>query len=323
MMNNFSYVKPGTVAAAVKALSTKGAAIHAGGTDLLGCIRDQIQPVDRVVSISGLKQLRGVAEKPDGGMKIGALTTIADIAGHAGVRTRYAVLAQAAAEVASPQLRNQGTIGGNLCQRPRCWYFRGDFRCARKGGDICYAVEGENQYHAIFGGGPCFFVHPSDTAVALVALQAQLMIAGPAAPRAVRIENFFVGPDKNIVKENLLAPNEILTEIHLPPAAGQVRSCYRKIRARRAWDFALTSVALVLQFENGTVGRARVVLGGVGPYPWRAAAAEKLLAGRRIDAALAAAAGKATAEGASPLRDNGYKVQMVQGAVEESLLALA
>jgi len=322
-MNNFSYVKAGTVAAAIKALSTKGASLHAGGTDLLGCIRDQVQTVNKVVSISGIKELMGVSAKPDGGLKIGALTTIAEIAGHATIRDRYGVLAQAAADVASPQLRNQGTIGGNLCQRPRCWYFRGDFHCARKGGELCFAIEGENQYHAIYGGGPCFFVHPSDTAVALVALQAQLRIAGPAGVKPVSVENFFVAPDKILVKENILAPNEILTEIHLPPVAGRMRSSYRKIRARRAWDFALTSVAVVLQYQAETVGRARIVLGGVGPYPWRVEAAEKLLAGKKIDAALAAAAGKAAAEGASPLRDNGYKVQMVQGAIEESLLALA
>jgi xanthine dehydrogenase YagS FAD-binding subunit len=322
MIPNFAYVKAGSVAAAVKALSTKGAAIHAGGTDLLGCLREGAFLADKVVSISGIKELKGITAKPDGGLKIGALTTIAEIAANATVTAKYAVLAQAAAEVASPQLRNQGTIGGNLCQRPRCWYFRGDFRCARKGGDICYAIGGENQYHAIFGGGSCFFVHPSDTAAALVALQAQLMIAGPAATRPVRIENFFVGPDKSITKENVLAANEIITEIHLPPLGSTVRSSYRKIRARRAWDFALTSVAVVIQYEGENVSKARIVLGGVGPYPWRVEAAEKLLIGNRIDGALAAAAAQAAIKEASPMPENGYKVQMVQGAVEESLLAI-
>lgn len=321
-MKNFAYVKAGSVAEAVKALGAKGARIHAGGTDLMGCMRDQIFPVEKVVTISGLKELRGISARPDGGMKIGALTTIAEVAASAPLAEKYAVLAQAAAEVASPQLREQGTIGGNICQRPRCWYFRGDFNCARKGGDICYAVNGENQYHAIFGGGPCFFVHPSDTAVALVALQAQLMIAGPAGSKPIKIESFFVGPDKSIEKENILAPDEIVTEIHLPPVSGKVRSSYRKLRARRAWDFALTSVGIVLLYQDEKVGTARVVLGGVGPYPWRARAAEKLLTGKKLDTAAAAAAAQAAAEGASPLRDNAYKVDMVKGAVEESLLAL-
>lgn len=322
-MKNFAYVKAGSVAAAIKALGTKGAILHAGGTDLLGCVRDETFPVEKIVSISGLKELKGISARPDGGLKIGALTTVAEVASTASIAEKYAVLAQAAAEVASPQLRNQGTIGGNICQRPRCWYYRGDFPCARKAGDMCYAVDGENQYHAIFGGGPCFFVHPSDTAVALVALQAQLLIAGPAGSKAVKIENFFVGPDKDIKKENILLPNEIVTEIHLPPISGNVRSSYRKIRARRAWDFALTSVGVVLQYENDSVNRARIVLGGVGPYPWRVEAAEKLLIGKKIDSTLAASAGQAAAEGANPLRDNAYKIQVVQGAVEESLLALA
>ena len=323
MMRNFAYVQANSVAEAVKALGTKGAWIHAGGTDLMGCIRDEILPVDKVVSISRVKQLKGISARPDGGIRIGALTTIADVAAHAALKEKYSVLAQAAADVASPQLRNQGTIGGNICQRPRCWYFRGEFKCAKKGGETCYSVEGENQYHAIFGGGPCFFVHPSDTAVALVALQARLTIAGPAGSRAVRIEDFFVGPDKNIEKENILAPNEIVTDILLPPATGPARSSYRKVRGRGAWDFALTSVGLVLQLDGGTVSRARVVLGGVGPYPWRAAAAENALVGKRLDAAAAVAAGQAATEGANPLDGNGYKVQMVKGAVEESLLAFA
>jgi xanthine dehydrogenase YagS FAD-binding subunit len=321
MMRNFAYVKANSVAEAVKALGTKGAWIHAGGTDLFGCIRDEILPVEKVVSISGIKQLKGISTRPDGGLRIGALTTIAEVAASAAIKEKYAVLARAAADVASPQLRNQGTIGGNICQRPRCWYFRGDFKCAKKGGEMCYSVDGENQYHAIFGGGPCFFVHPSDTAVALVALQARLTIAGPKGSRPVAIDQFFVGPDKSIEKENILTTDEIVTEIYLPPVIGQMRSSYRKIRGRGAWDFALTSVGLVLQLDGGSVSRARVVLGGVGPYPWRAAAAEKMLVGKKLDAAVAAAAGQAAVEGASPLDANAYKVEMVKGAVEESLLA--
>ncbi len=321
MIRNFSYVKAGSVAEAIKAMGA-GAKLHAGGTDLIGCLRDEVFEAQKVVSISGLKDLKGITARPDGGVKIGALTTIADVAASPALTEKYAVLVQAAAEVGSPQLREQGTIGGNLCQRPRCWYFRGDFHCARKGGDTCYAVDGENQYHAIFGGSPCFFVHPSDAAVALVALQAQLMVAGPTGSRAVKIENFFVSPDKSITRENILAPSEMVTEIHLPPISGKARSSYRKIRARRAWDFALTSVGILLQYEGEKVSIARIALGGVAPYPWRVPAAEKLLVGKKPDSALAAAAGQAATEGANPMRDNGYKVEMVRGAVEESILAL-
>jgi xanthine dehydrogenase YagS FAD-binding subunit len=321
MISNFAYMKAGSVAEAIKALGAKGSRLHAGGTDLMGCLRDGIMPVEKVVSISGIKELKGITPKPDGGVKIGALTSIAEIAASPLLKEKYAVLAQAAGEVASPQLREQGTVGGNLCQRPRCWYFRGDFHCAKKGGETCYSVDGENQNHVIFGGAPCFAVHPSDTAVALAALQAQLVIVGPAGAKTVKIENFFTGPDKSVEKENILVPGEILTEIHLPPVTGKVKSSYRKIRARRSWDFALTSVGLVLQTENDAVSRVRIFLGGVAPYPWRLAASEKLLAGKKLDAAAAAAAALAAAEGANPMSENGYKVDMVKGAVEEALLA--
>ena len=323
MMKNFAYVKAGSIAEAIKALGTKGAQLHAGGTDLLGCMRDEIIQVEKVVSISHLKELKGVSARPDGGLKIGALTTIADVAANASIAEKYRALAQAASEVASPQLREQGTIGGNLCQRPRCWYFRNsEFRCLKKGGDLCFAQAGENQYHSIFGS-RCFFVHPSDTAVALVALQAQLTITGATGSKPVKVENFFVSPKTTIEKENILAPGEIVTEINLPPLSGKVRSSYRKIRARNAWDFALTSVGILLQIENESVSNARIVLGGVGPYPWRVEAAEKLLIGKKIDSSVAAAAGQAATTGANPLRDNAYKVEMLKGAVEESLLALA
>jgi xanthine dehydrogenase YagS FAD-binding subunit len=322
MMNNFSYVKAGSLAEAIKELSTKGARLHAGGTDLLGCARNEIIQVAKVVSIGSLKQLKGISTRPDGGVRIGALTTLADIAANASIAKTYPVLVQAAAAVGSPQIREQGTIGGNLCQRPRCWYFRSDLQCLKKGGAICYGRAGENQYHAIFGGGPCFFVHPSDVAVALMVLQAQLTIAGPSGNKPVRIENFFVGPDKSIDKENVLLPGEIVTEIRIPPVSANTKSSYRKVRARGSWDFALTSVAAVFQFENDAVRTVRIVLGGVGPYPWRVRAAEKLLTGKKLDDTVAAAAAEAAVSGATPLKDNTYKLEMVKGAVKESLLAL-
>jgi xanthine dehydrogenase YagS FAD-binding subunit len=321
MMKNFDYVKAGSLAEAIKALSTKGARLHAGGTDLLGCARDEIIQVDKVVSISNLRELKGISERPDGGVKIGALTPLADVAASAFIGKKYAVLGQAAAAVGSPQIRQQGTVGGNLCQRPRCWYFRSDVQCLKKGGTTCYAMGGENQYHAIFGGGPCFFVHPSDVAVALVAVGAQLAIAGPSGGKVVRAEDFFVGPNRSIEKENILLPGEIVTEIRLAPVGGNARSSYRKIGARGSWDFALASVAAVVQSENDSVRTARIVLGGVGPVPWRADAAEKLLAGKKLDGAAAAAAAEAAVSGAIALRDNAYKLDMVKGAVEESLAA--
>jgi xanthine dehydrogenase YagS FAD-binding subunit len=321
MMKNFSYVKAGSLAEAIKALSTEGAWLHAGGTDLLGCARDEIFPIERVVSISGLKNLKGISSRSGGRIAIGALTPLADIASSSVILEKCAVLAQAAASVGSPQIREQGTIGGNLCQRPRCWYFRSDFQCRKKGGSTCYAMSGENQYHAIFGGGPCFFVHPSDVAVAMVALEAQLSIAGPSGNKTIKMGNFFVGPKERIDRENTLMPGEIITNIGIPPIEGSVKSSYRKVMARGAWDFALASVAAVLRFENDTVRAARIVLGGVGPYPWRVEAAEKLLTGKKLDGELAAAAGEAAVTGATPLRDNAYKLEIVRGAVDESISA--
>ena len=182
-------------------------------------------------------------------------------------------------------------------------------------------MSGENQYHAIFGGGPCFFVHPSDVAVALTALGARLQIRGPAGTKTTNIGNFFVSPKENIDKENILMRGEIVTSISIPPLEGRAKSSYRKIAARGSWDFALASVAAVLQFEGDAVRTARIVLGGVAPYPWRVEAAEKLLAGNKLDGELAAAAGEAAVSGAAPLRDNAYKVEIVKGAVEESIAA--
>jgi len=321
-MKNFSYLKAGSLTEAMKALSTKGAWLHAGGTDLLGCLRDEIIQAEKVVSISRLRELRGISSRADGGLKIGALTTLADMATHPSVSGKYAVLAQAAASVGTPQIREQGTIGGNICQKPRCWYFRSDLQCLKKGGRTCYGMGGENQYHAIFGGGPCFAVHPSDVAVALVALDAQLTISGAAGSKAVKIENFFTAPGSGVTKETILAPGEIVTGIQIPPAVGKVKSAYRKVRTRGSWDFAQASVAAVLLFDGDTVRTARIVLGGVAPQPWRVAGAEKLLAGKKLDAALAAAVAETAVSGATPLRDNGYKVEMTRGAVEESMAAL-
>jgi xanthine dehydrogenase YagS FAD-binding subunit len=321
MMNNFSYVKARSLAEAIKELGTKGAWLHAGGTDLLGCARDNVIEVDRVVSISNLKDLKGITAGSDGSVRIGALTPLAEIAAHKSLAAKYPVLTQAAGAVGSPQIRQQGTIGGNLCQRPRCWYFRSDLQCRKKGGSTCYAMSGENQYHAIFGGGPCFFVHPSDVAVALTALEARLAIAGPSGRRTVKIEDFFVSPKDVIIQENILSPGDIITEIRIAPVSGVVKSSYRKIMARRSWDFALASVGAVVRFEGADVGAARIVLGGVGPYPWRLDEIGKLLAGKRLNSELAASAGEAAVSGAAPLRDNAYKLEIVKGAVEESLAA--
>jgi xanthine dehydrogenase YagS FAD-binding subunit len=322
MLPNFRYVRPGSLKEALGHLSDPGARIHAGGTDLLGCLRNGVFGITRMVSLGRLEDLRGIEPTTDGGLRIGALTTITAVATDRAVRQRYAALARAASEVASPQLRNQGTLGGNLCQRPRCWYFRGDFHCAKKGGDDCFAADGENRYHAILGGGPCFIVHPSDTAVALTALGAAVRITGPEGDRTVPLESFYVLPGKDVERETVLQPGEIVTEVLLPPPENGTRSSYRKVRERGAWDFALASVALSVRFDGSRAAKARIVLGGVAPVPWRAEHAEAVLAGGRIDPSTSARAAEAAVRGAEALAWNRYKVDLVKGIVEESLLAL-
>ena len=319
MFPEFTYIRARSVKEAITHLATSGSRLHAGGTDLLGCLRDQVFTPNKVVSISGLKELQGIKETADGGVQIGALVTLAALAGNAIIARRYPALAQGAAAAASPQLRNQGTIGGNLCQKPRCWYYRGEFRCSRKGGDRCYAAGGENQYHCILGGEGCYIVNPSDLAPALVAYGAQLRIAGPKGIRKVPVEKFYVLPAENVRKEDVLGRGELVTEIIVPPAGEGARSAYRKVRGRQSWDFALAGVALALRFNGDRVETARIVLSGAAPIPWRCVEAEKIVSGRKITPWLAAEAAAAAVRGAQPLEHNGYKVHLFRGLIEEEL----
>jgi xanthine dehydrogenase YagS FAD-binding subunit len=321
MLTNFSYLRPRTLKEAVKALSSPGTVLHAGGTDLLGCLRDHVSEVKKVVSISSLKELKGIRSTSDGGLRIGSLTTVTEVAESRAVREQYAALAQAAQEVASPQLRNQGTIGGNLCQKPRCWYYRGEFHCLRKGGEKCFAVSGENQYHCILGGGPCFIVHPSDTAPALVAFDAQVRIMGPKGPRTVALEKFCVPPSVDAQRETVLEPGELVTEIALPPAQG-ARSSYRKVRARASWDFALAGLALAIRFDKDAVSHVRAVLSAAAPVPWRSKEIEDALLGRELDAETIAKAADAAMKNAQPLEQNGYKIPLFRGMIEEELATI-
>ncbi len=321
MTPNFAYVRPGDLKQAVARARRDGARVHAGGTDLLGCLRDGVFGAEVVVSLGGLSDLRGIRAARGGGLRLGALATITEVEEHDEIRRRHAVLAQAAAAVGSPQLRHQGTIGGNVCQKPRCWYYRGEFHCLRKGGDQCYAVGGQNQYHCILGGDGCFIVHPSDPAVALVALDAEIEAAGPDGSRRIPAAGFHVPPSRDPRRETVLEPGEIVTGIFLPaPPAGRV-SRYRKVRARQAWDFALVSTALALDLDGDAVRRARVALGGVAPVPWRSEAAEAELTGKALDgAAIGRAVAAATAD-ADPLEHNGYKVPLLREVLAQELRA--
>ncbi len=323
MLPNFDYVAPASVQDAVKQLSSGVARVHGGGTDLLSCLRDEVFTADKVVSLSRISALKGI-KAAGGGVRIGAMTPVADVAKDSTIRSKYPGLAQASSEVASPQLRNQGTIGGNICQRPWCWYFRGGFFCVRKGGPQCYAENGDNRYHAIFTKeGLCYIVHPSDTAPALIALQAQVSITGPRGARTIPLQDFFVGPGTDPTKETVLKQGEVVTEILLPAPASGLRSSYRKVRERRSWDFALAGVALALQMQGGKVASGRVVLSGVAPIPWRSKDVENAIMGKALDAGTIAKAAEAAVKGAEPLQHNAYKVAMVRGMVEEALQAMA
>jgi xanthine dehydrogenase YagS FAD-binding subunit len=322
MLPKFSHARPSSVGDALAVLEEKDARIHGGGSDLLGCLRDGVFTTDTLVSLGGISELSGITASADGGLKIGAMTTIAEIAANGRVATDYTALGDAANVVASPQLRNQGTIAGNLCQKPRCWYYRGDFDCLRKGGELCYAYAGENQYHCIFGGDMCYIVHPSDTAPALAALGAICRVSSPTASRSVAVDALHMAPSEDPQRETVLDDDEIITEVILPKAPAGLRSSYRKVRSRNAWDFALAGVALALVFDDDTVRSARVFLSGAAPVPWRSASVEKAITGKRLDAATVAAAAEAAVAGAEPLSGNGYKIALFKGLVAEQLEAI-
>ena len=323
MLKSFSYVRPTSLDEAVTQLKAGGARVHAGGTDLIGCLQNGVFDAERVVSLAAIPALRGIRDGSGGAMRIGALTPLSEIAGHPLVHERYPALAQAASVVGTPQLRNQGTLGGNLCQKPRCPYYRGPFACRRKGGDICFAMGGPNEGHAIFGGVRCHMVHPSDTAAALTALGATVVVAGPDGERRVAMDDFFVPPRVDPTRETVLQPGELVSEVLLPRPAEGVRSSYRKAAQRQTWDFALAGVALALRFADGRVAEANVVFSGVAPVPWRSAAAEEALAGHPLTPEVVERAAAAAVEGASPMRDNAYKVELLRGVLEQSLSALS
>ncbi|MHC1730368.1 MAG: xanthine dehydrogenase family protein subunit M [Syntrophobacteraceae bacterium] len=323
MMPKFAYTRPKSIDEALKVLAPGKAVVHAGGTDLLGCLRDRIFEAETVVSLSNLRELHGIQKTKEGGLRIGALTTITETAEDPQVRKMYPGLAMAASEVGSPQLRNQGTLGGNLCQKPRCWYYRSDFHCLRKGGDTCFAVGGENQFHCIFGGDSCYIVHPSDMAPALAALEAMVHIVGPKGQREAPAGQFHVLPSKDPQRETVLEQGELLTGISLPAPPGGLRSTYRKVRARQSWDFALAGVALALALDAGKVTRARIVLSGVAPVPWRLKAVEELLAGRKLDTETIRLAAETSINGAKPMEQNTYKLALLKGVMEEELTAIS
>lgn len=299
----------------------KLAAVVGGGSEFLQLMKDHVVEPDYLINLKTIPGLDYIKEER-GGFRIGALAKLADIDEHAAIREKLLILSDAAGEAASPQIRNAGTLAGNLCQRPFCWYFRSsNFTCLRKGGQLCYTVTGDGRFHAILGGGPSYIVHPSDTAPALVALGAQIKIAGPAGERTIPLEKFFVLPSVDYRRENILNPGEIVTEIYVPLPKTGSKGFFHKTRERLAWDHAIVAVATIVESSGGVVRSARVVMGGVAPIPWRAAKAEEFLRGKRLDEATAKQAGEIALEGAKPLKDNAYKVKLAQDLVQRGLLA--
>jgi xanthine dehydrogenase YagS FAD-binding subunit len=304
------------------------AKILAGGTDLLGLMKDRIDgpgmPLpDVLVNVKSIPGMADIAEKPDGGLRIGAAATLVDIERHPAVTTRFAALGQASAAVATTQIRAVGTIGGNLCQRPWCWYFRHPrFVCLKRGGRQCFAIPGNNRtYFSVLGLGVCVMSHPSDLAPALIALGARVGIAGPGGMREVPVEGFFRGPRS--VMETVLEPGEIAAWVDVPAPAAGARSLFLKHRVRDSWDFALSEVAVSIVPEAGIWRDVRITLGGVAPFPYRATAAESAMSGRAPDAAAIAAAADAAVAGARPLAMNGYKIDLTRALVARALTALA
>jgi xanthine dehydrogenase YagS FAD-binding subunit len=327
-MKAFTNAKPRDVAHAVTIVKqaradNRSVAIAGGGSDLLGMMKERLVTPDVLVSLKSIEGLDQVKAAPGGGLTVGGLTTLDALARVPAVRDRYAVLAEAAESVATPQIRNAATIAGNVCQRPWCWYYRNGFKCLKNGGTTCYSVAGENEFHAIFGGGPSYIVHPSDTAVALVALDAAFHLSGPAGDRVVPAREFFTLPTADASRENVLKDGEILASITLPAAHAGVRSTYHKVLDREAWTHAVVSAAIVLEMDKDVCRTARVVLGGVAPIPWRLPKIEKMLTGQRVTPELAAKAGDAAVAGARPLAKNGYKVPMVRAMVARTVLSAA
>jgi xanthine dehydrogenase YagS FAD-binding subunit len=338
-MNRFAWVAARTISEAATAASTVVAdamtaspdatnngeisIVKAGGIDLLDLLKENLLAPAKVVSLKEVPGLDSIVEEQAGGLRIGSMVTLAQLADHPAPRQRYPALAEAVRGSASPQIRNVATLGGNLLQRPRCWYFRAaEYHCLRKGGGHCFAISGENQYHAIFDNMPCAIVHPSTAATTLVALGAMVELTNAAgAGRRVLLEDFFVPPDRDIQRENDLKPHEILTAILLPPLPANVRMAHLKQGEKNSFDWPLADVAVVLDLSpDGNCLSAAIILGAAAPVPYRAKTAETSLVGRRIDDNAAKAAGHAALDGATPLTKNAYKLPLFETLVRRAIL---
>jgi xanthine dehydrogenase YagS FAD-binding subunit len=320
----FELFQPSSVPDALRLLDNYGsnAWVFAGGLDSFDWLKDRIKRPQYVVDLGGVEELKGIREA-GGGLEIGAMTTLTEVVKHPLVREKYAILMDAAEHVASPQIRNQGTIGGNVSQDTRCWYYRGGWTCYRAGGNICYAdtPTAINREHAIFDADRCVAVNPSDTAPALIALDAQMVIRGPKGERVVNAEDYFVGPGVDITRMNVLALNELLVAIRIPATMAGAQFYFEKVRDRQVWDFPLVNVASAIKPNGGNIGEVRLVVNAVAARPWRLKNVEAFVAGKPRTEETAKAAGQMAVEGAVTLRHNGYKVPLMRNLVARALRA--
>lgn len=322
-MNRFEWAEALSVGEAVAQLNGRST-VKAGGIDLLDRLKEGLDAPERLVNIRNIKGLERIRDDVKTGLDLGPLVTLAQLDADPTVRRRYTALAEAAGHAATPQIRNMATVGGNLLQRPRCWYFRStQFHCRKKGGDRCFAIEGENQYHAIFDNQVCAIVHPSATAVALVALGAKLELTGAKGAREVSLEEFFLRPEEDVRRENKLGADELITAIRLPAPAPGAKSAYIKQGEKESFDWPIAEVAVALESDRGRVTRASIILGAAAPVPLRARAAETALTGQAVNDETARAAAQAAVRGATPLAENGYKVPLIETIVRRTILAAA
>src|SRR5437762_7062460 len=322
VMPVFELYQPASVDDAIKVIDRHGADawVLAGGLDSMDWLKDRLKKPKVVVDLSQIKELHGIKEA-DGGLEIGAMTSLTEVVRHPVVREKYAVMMEAAELVASPQIRNQGTIGGNVSQDTRCWYYRGGWTCYRAGGNVCYAdtPTALNREHAIFDADRCVAVNPSDTAPALVALDAQMVIRGPKGERVVNAEDYWIGPGVDITRMNVLAPNELLVAIRIPATMAGAQFYFEKVRDRQVWDFPLVNVASAIKTNGATIGEVRLVVNAVAATPRRLKNVEASVTGKPRNEETADMAGRMAVEGAEPLRHNGYKIPLMRNLVKRAI----
>jgi xanthine dehydrogenase YagS FAD-binding subunit len=323
MIPGFELFQPADIDDAVELLDRHGsdAWVLAGGLDSFDWFKDRIKRPKAVIELGAIGELTGIRETDDGGLEIGAMTSLADVAAHPAIRERFGLLADAAGLVATPQIRNQGTLGGNLCQDTRCWYYRSGWPCYRAGGNTCYAAapQAMNREHCVLGASRCVAVNPADTAPAVVALDAKMVIRSRGGERVVDADDFFIGPAIDITRMTVLEPGDLLTSVRIPADWANATFYFEKVRDRVAWDFALVSVASALKVEGGTIRDVRLAVNGVAPYPMRLDMVEQAVVGQRQSEEVAANAGIMAIQRARPLRHNDYKVPLMRNLVRRAL----